>query len=346
MHAVRLAAETSPASGDDMSQHHQSTVFTNLYSAAAALLLGGCAVTSHATQPAELGVPSSLAAMEAVLDQPGPIAIETLTAAHWQVPLSGLLNLEHPRARAAQLEERDEPIQIFIHSLQHPTHGMYLVDSGVQADVHGDGSAVGGLVASVAGLDELKVQLPTRAWLKQQSAPLRGVLLTHLHLDHVMGLPDIPRGTALYSGPGEAQATAFENLFVQGTTDRELEGHAALSEWQFPAPAPRAQPGIDAVLDVFGDGSLWALHVPGHTPGSTAYVARSAQGAVLFTGDACHTAWGWQNGVEPGSFSSDEERSRHSLLALRALVQRHPGMSVRLGHQELPPARAELAAVR
>jgi glyoxylase-like metal-dependent hydrolase (beta-lactamase superfamily II) len=320
-----------------MTQRTEVTVFARVCAAlAASWLMAGCAVTSHDTRPARLGVPSSLAALEAVIDQPGPITIETVTAAHWQVPLSGLLNLEHPSAREAKLEDRDEPIQIFLHALHHPSHGLYLVDSGVQADVHGDGSAIGGLVASVAGLDELKVQLDTRAWLEQRAAPLRGVLLTHLHLDHVLGLPDIPRGTALYSGPGEAQASSFENLFVQGTTDRELEGHTALNEWQFPAPPAGAQPGISAVLDVFGDGSLWALHVPGHTPGSTAYVARSPQGAVLFTGDACHTAWGWQNGVEPGSFSSDGERSRLSLLALRALVQRHPGMAVRLGHQELP----------
>ena len=329
-----------------MAHHTHSNVFVALSHAAAALLLAGCAVTSHHTEPARLGVPSSLAALEAVIDQPGPIVAETLTAARWQVPLSGLLNLDDPRAQAAGLEERDEPVEIFLHALRHPEHGMYLIDSGVQAEIHGEGSAIGGLVASVAGLDELKVQLDTRAWLQRQAAPLRGVLFTHLHLDHVMGLPDIPAGTALYSGPGEAQATSFENLFVQGTTDRELEGHAPLQEWQFPAPPAGAEPGIAAVLDVFGDGSLWALHVPGHTPGSTAYVARSTEGPMLFTGDACHTAWGWQQGVEPGSFSSDAPRSRHSLDALRALAARHPAMAVRLGHQQLPPAASAVAHAR
>jgi N-acyl homoserine lactone hydrolase len=321
----------------------QPSVFSLICSAAGLLLAGGCAVTTHQTQPAQLGARSSLAALEAVIDQPGPITVQTVTAAQWHVPLSGLLNLDDPSARAAGLKDRQEPVQIFLHSLQHPSQGMYLIDSGVQADIHVDDSAIGGLVASVAKLDELNVQLDTRAWLKRQAAPLRGVLLTHLHLDHVMGLPDIPAGTPLYAGPGEAQASSFENLFVQGTTDRELEGHVALSEWQFP-PTANDERGIAAVLDVFGDGTLWALHVPGHTPGSTAYVARSAEGPVLFTGDACHTAWGWENSVEPGTFSSDPSRSRQSLLALRALAQRHPGMTVRLGHQPLPPDMTAVAA--
>jgi glyoxylase-like metal-dependent hydrolase (beta-lactamase superfamily II) len=318
---------------------------------AATLWLCGCAVTSHGAQPAQLGTPRPLSALEAVVDQPGPIEVETIVAGDWHVPLSGLLNLDDPSAQAAGLEDREEPIEIYAHALRHPQFGSFLIDSGVESALAGDRdqAAIGGLVASVAGLDALKVRLDTRTWLSRQSEPLRGVLLTHLHLDHIMGLPDVPAGTPIFTGPGEAQATSFENLFVQSTTDRELAAHAPLSEWAFGAAASAAggaSEGIAAVLDVFGDGSLWALHVPGHTPGSTAYLARSPTGPVLFTGDACHTAWGWQHGVEPGTFSSDRARSRGSLLALRALAERHPGIEVRLGHQSLKPAGLASAGAR
>ena len=154
-------------------------------------------------------------------------------------------------------------------------------------------------------------------------------------------------------------------MHVQGTTDRELAGHPPLQEWRFIARAsevvagasdavagmtPEPSAGIQGVLDVFGDGTLWALHVPGHTPGSTAYLTRSPQGPVLFTGDACHTSWGWEHGVEPGTFSSDRPRSKASLLALRELVKRHPSIDIRLGHQSRsasrppPVARAQAPA--
>jgi N-acyl homoserine lactone hydrolase len=336
-----------------MTQPSRNAFSAVISAVAAALSLGGCAVTSHGTQPAQLGKAGTLAALEAVVDQPGPIEIETVAAADWHVPLSGLLNLDDPSARVAGLEDREEPIQIFSHALRHPSFGLFLIDSGVESALTGDRehAAIGGLVANVAGLDELKVRLDTRTWLARQGAPLRGVFLTHLHLDHIMGLPDVPAGTPLYTGPGDAQASGFENLFVQGTTNRELAGHAPLSEWAFvprsesASSGETASSGIDAVLDVFGDGSLWALHVPGHTPGSTAYVARSPRGPVLFTGDACHTAWGWEHDVEPGTFSSDQERSRASLLALRALARRHPRMEVRLGHQSLEAAWSESARV-
>jgi glyoxylase-like metal-dependent hydrolase (beta-lactamase superfamily II) len=346
----------------------------SLFSRAAALsLLGGCAVTSHGVQPATLGVARPLEALEAVVDEPGPIEVETLVAATWQVPLSGMLNFDDPLVRAAGLQDHDEPIQIFLHALHHPTRGTFLIDSGVESALVNDRehAAIRGLVASVAGLDELHVQLDTRTWLERQGQPPSGVFLTHLHLDHVLGLPDVPPQTPLYTGPGEAQASSFENLFVQGTTDRELAGHPPLQQWPFVARAtevvagasnavagtsdavasttPEPSAGILGVLDVFGDGSLWALHVPGHTPGSTAYLARSPEGPVLFTGDACHTAWGWEHGVEPGTFSRDRPRSKASLLALRDLVKRHPSIDVRLGHQSRsaspPPVAAAQAPV-
>jgi N-acyl homoserine lactone hydrolase len=312
--------------------------FLSALHALALPLLASCAATTHLAVPAHLGTPSSLAALEAVIDQPGPLEVETLVAADWQVPLSGLLNLEDPAARGAELKDHDEPIQIFLHVLHHPTRGLFLIDSGVESAFVHDRShtAVRGVVASVAGLDKLVVEVDTKSWLERQHEPVRGVFLTHLHLDHLMGLPDVARGTPLYAGPGEAEATSFQNLLVAPTTDQQLAGHVPLAEWQFGSGAELD--GIAGVIDIFGDGSLWALWVPGHTPGSTAYVARSPSGPVLFTGDACHTVWGWQHAVEPGSFSSDQPRSRRSLLALLQLSQRHPRLDVRLGHQSLPTA--------
>jgi glyoxylase-like metal-dependent hydrolase (beta-lactamase superfamily II) len=86
-------------------------------------------------------------------------------------------------------------------------------------------------------------------------------------------------------------------------------------------------------VDIFGDGSAFAISVPGHTPGSTAYVLRTPNGPVLLTGDTSHTRWGWDHGVEPGSYTADQPTNLKSLQFLKDLVGRHPTMEVRLGHQ-------------
>lgn len=298
------------------------------------VLTPGCVVTGHPVAAASWGEASSASTFEATLAAPGPIEVESVTSATWQVPREGLLNLEHPKAKAAGLKHGDEPISIYFHALRHPQRGLFIVDTGVERAFESDRerALVSGLTAKLAKLDTLSVKLDLKTWLSRQPQPLAGVFLTHLHLDHVLGLRDVPRGTPIVSGPGEARAGSALHLFTRPITDRALEGHATLGEWRFQPDPDRRFAGL---LDVFGDGSLWAIHVPGHTPGSTAYLARTPRGPVLMVGDACHTAWGWEHGVEPGTFSGDRPTSAESFAQLVSLTKRHPQVEVKLGHQSL-----------
>jgi glyoxylase-like metal-dependent hydrolase (beta-lactamase superfamily II) len=187
-------------------------------------------------------------------------------------------------------------------------------------------------------LEKMGYEMPLGTFLAAHPEPLKGVFFTHLHLDHVAGAPDLPRSTPIYTGPGEPSDRGFLNMFTQPCIDRALEGLPPISEWSF-----RADPDgrFAGVVDVFGDGSFWALWTPGHTPGSTAYLARTPRGPVLFTGDTSHTLWGWEHDVEPGGFTADHVRNVLSLARLRRLAREHPTIDVRLGHQRGPePVKA------
>ncbi|HEB89509.1 MAG TPA: MBL fold metallo-hydrolase, partial [Deltaproteobacteria bacterium] len=259
-----------------------------------------CAASHHSTRTASLGEARASHDLLAVVAEPGPVEVETVKAADWVVARSGLINLDHPRARAAGLVDGDEPISIFFHVLRHPRFGLFIVDSGIHRgflDPDRD-DRVGWLVGSVMRTSELEIETTTADWLAAQGEPLAGVFLTHLHLDHVMGLPDLPGSTPVYVGPGEPEAARFLHLFTRGTIDAMLGEQGALREWPFTADPDGRFAGV---IDVFGDASVWAIHVPGHTPGSTAFLVRTPTGPILLTGDASHTRWGWENGVEPGS---------------------------------------------
>ena len=300
----------------------------------ALLWLGGlaCAASHHPTQPADLGSASASHEMLVVIPQPGPVEFESVKAADWVVARSGLINLDHPKARSAGLEDGDQAIGIYFHVLRHPRFGTFIVDTGVESgfrDPDGN-SRVNFLVESAMRTSDLEIHITTREWLALQSEPLAGVFLTHLHLDHVMGLPDVPASTPVYVGPGESSVSQFLNLFSRGTIDRMLEASGPLREWSY-AGDPDGR--FTAVVDIFGDASVWAIHVPGHSPGSTAYLIRTPTGPKLLVGDASHTRWGWENGVEPGTFSVDAPRSALSLAVLRELVQEFPQLEVYLGHQ-------------
>ncbi len=299
-------------------------------------LLTSCKVSSHPVAPSPMGQVVSSDELVARLGEPGPVAVETVVAAEWVVDRAGLINLDHDEAKAHGLTSGDEPIHIAMHVLRHPTRGVYLVDTGVERAFRTDkGNAlIRGLVGSAMNVDAMKVHVDTASYLAAHRIEPRGVLLTHLHVDHLTGMRDIPNQVPVYLGPGETEARGFMNLFVQGITDEALEGKGPLLELQYARdPAGR----FAGVIDLFGDSSVFALWVPGHTAGSTAYLARTPDGPVLMVGDACHTAWGWEHDVEPGTFSNDPDESVISLRRLRQLVAAHPHISVRLGHQTLPP---------
>lgn len=298
----------------------------------------GCSATSHPVEPAHLGQRTTLAELEAVIDVPGTLSVTSVNSADWAVDLSGLLNLEHPKAKAAGIKDRLEPIAIFFHAVQHPQKGLFLVDSGVESKLRTSPSqsAMSWLVRKAMHMERLKVNVDLGSYLAQQKQPLQGVFLTHLHLDHVSGLPDVPNQVPVYVGHGDAEDAAFMNVFGRSSIDAALAGKRPLRELS--SEGSLASGG--GVVDVFGDRQLWALSVPGHTKGSLAYIARTPGGPVLMTGDASHTAWGWNNGVEPGTFSADKPTSAISLARLKALAARHPKLSVRLGHQALPAFKA------
>ena len=297
----------------------------------------GCLATDHKVEPAKLGTASRTSAMLAVIDQPGPIAFETVASADWSVDRSGLINLDNAKAKAAGLKDGLEPIQLFFHAVEHPTKGLFIVDTGAERALRDDPEHAGlsGMAANAFGVDRMKVKVPLADYLAKRGKPLAGVLLTHMHADHIAGTPDVPAGTPIYAGPHEATSRAFMNVFTQSLTDKLFAKQGPISELAF---SPDPDQRFDGVIDLFGDGSLWALYVPGHTPGSVAYVARTTSGPVLMTGDTCHTAWGWNNDVEPGSFTTDRPANIESLARLRRLVREHPAIAVRLGHQSLQPS--------
>lgn len=291
------------------------------------LVLAGCSASTVETQPAQLGTKATLADLQAALNEPGPIKFEKHLAATWQVPLSGLLNLDHPKAVAAGLSDREEPIQIYVYSLRHPAFGNFIIDSGmsekfIDAKNNDDISLIVSMAMNIPLLD---VKLTT-ATLDKSTGGIDGVFLTHIHMDHLMGLTDLGANVPVYIGPGDTRMSSAMNLATQGTTDRLLANVATLQEWQF---------GPDGIVDIFGDGSLWAIHSPGHTPGSTAYLARTSEGPQLMLGDATHTKWGWENGVEPGTYSEDGPMSAVSLARLKKLAEDNPNIAVHPGHQSL-----------
>ncbi|MFT7131117.1 MAG: N-acyl homoserine lactone hydrolase, partial [Gammaproteobacteria bacterium] len=170
------------------------------------LVLTGCNASSIATKTSTTGQNISLTDLESIINVPGPIEFDKHLAARWSISLSGLLNLEHPLAVQAGIVDRDEPIELYVYSLTHPAYGTYLVDSGISERFMSpdENTDLSFLVKIAMNTGKLQVMKTTRALVKESSSTINGVFLTHIHMDHIMGVADLPTDTAVFTGPGES----------------------------------------------------------------------------------------------------------------------------------------------
>lgn len=124
-----------------------------------------------------------------------------------------------------------------------------------------------------------------RAGLASAGNPdIKYVILTHVHWDHTSGLRDLekprvlmsPEDIAFSRQPGLEEGTVMAN---------HLEG-AEITPVNWDGPAVE---NFTASHDVFGDGSVVLVRMPGHTPGSLGVLVSRVKGRrLLFVGD---TAW-------------------------------------------------------
>lgn len=248
--------------------------------------------------------------------------METLVTGYASGDRRMVLDPGDPNIR--RLANPSEPSAVLVHLVHHPRHGYFLVDAGLSRTF----TASAGNYS--APLDELlsTIGVETRQSRGEDAASqlhARGVaphkvFLTHLHEDHTSGLADLDCGIPVVFGAGEGPPGDHFTCRMQHVIDfREAEPMLP----------------FDHVVDVFGDGTFWAIATPGHSPGHISYLVHARGGPILITGDAAayHTQLAHRIRPAPGVF--DPDAAARSLDQLAMLTERFPRLRVAVGH-ELP----------
>ena len=147
-------------------------------------------------------------------------------------------------------------------------HGdqVMIWDTGLSADLKGKSQDMGDLVARV---DRTLAEQLTQLGLKPADVDIVGI--SHMHADHT------------------GQAAQFANsalLIGKADFDQTAGKDDPFGPWR---GAGKKVTAVTADHDVFGDGSVVALHMPGHTPDHMALLVKLASGTVLLTGDLYHS---------------------------------------------------------
>ena len=152
--------------------------------------------------------------------------------------------------------------------VRHPK-GVLLWDTGLTPDLIGATNGPPGMSLKQSIPDRLKA-------LNLTPADVTFVGVSHHHADHTGGAKDFPNAELLI-GKGD-----WDALKAMKPDDR---GPAQLAHWL--SGGGKATP-VAGDKDVFGDGSVMMLAMPGHTPGHTALLVKLASGYVLLSGDQYH----------------------------------------------------------
>ena len=234
----------------------------------------------------------------------------------------------------ASLEEWHSGIGSIL--IRHPK-GMVIIDPAFGRTIEDDLKRSPPWFTAIMGTAHGKIPLLTL--LERAGVDSREVayaLLSHAHWDHAGALRDLPKAKVLLD----------EKEFAYARGRRGHLDHGVMRH-HFDIPAMRFQPfvldgppyeGFTASKDLFGDGTIVAVPLHGHTPGHTGYFINGPDGARwLYIGDA---AWALEGIKQPvhknllasGIVDHDLEAVAQTLAVLHAFTEQRPDVKVVPAH--------------
>ena len=257
----------------------------------------------------------------------GPVKLYAMETGKVHMAGNIHFNNKDPRFKTFPKDTRFNPVYAYL--VEHPQEGLMLLDTGL----HGSfaekktgnfGRLLGSLVKTRAqpnqsSADQIKAMGANRN-------DLRHIFLSHLHLDH-------PSGLSAFKDCSRVK------VHVDPLEIKEAQGGLALfkgyikEHWQGFDLQPikyTANLGVfEKAWDIFGDGSVWIVATPGHTPGHASALIRSVNGPFLLTFDAAHRQANLDHSIPP---KGDLKPGQASIGHINAFLKTNPNVKPIFGH--------------
>jgi len=238
------------------------------------------------------------------------------------------INTENPNFKYLTRKKPDEIMAFWI---RHEKFGDILIDSGFDSSFYknppyGNFSPMMRVAQVFLGFQKSsqKEGQDIVSQLRKHGIKPQIVFLTNLHADHTSGLPMLPNDIECIFDEREL------NFISKTLAGGHFKNKEKIKTVSFVSAI--TMPPLGPVLDVLGDGSLWAISTPGHSEGHMSYLAFSTSGPILITGDVVFFFSAFEHGVESVGIYS-QELAFESLQMLKKFVEMFPKTKVFVGHE-------------
>lgn len=224
-----------------------------------------------------------------------------------------------------------DPLPIWCFAIEHPA-GLFVVDAGATAAYNDPETwrTDRRTAAVIRSFIKLNVRdgeaLPDRlAAAGLAASAVRALVLTHQHVDHTAAVPAFGGSDIWTTRAEDAAANRIGALHWRwrdnSTAIRYVDVEGTASE-------------LGPAVSLTPDGTLTAIHTPGHTPGSVTVRLRTDQTDIWFSGDTSFTEAGMDPAAPTAGIHSDMRQVRALQARLHGagliLPSHDPGVADRL----------------
>lgn len=261
-----------------------------------------------------------------------PVSVKSFITGYVMINKRGAINPDHPDA--SDIDDELLKVPVLSHWIHHKKYGDYLVDAGLDSSYSYDPNGeVRGLFSGLfkkfrINIDEYYQEKNQNIgfYLKKYSIKLNGVFLSHLHVDHIAGVRELPKNIPYIVGKGE-KYTEHKPFFYGDY----LKGIDILYEIDF--SYGNNMPILGQCVDIFGDGSFWAIRTPGHTPGHMSFLINGQSSPILLANDACFINLGLEMGVGSSDYTDDILMAQTSLNNIVEFKRVYSNVEIKCGHE-------------
>lgn len=217
--------------------------------------------------------------------------------------------------------------------LHHPNHGWILWDTGYAPHLLTETARLPYRLYRWATPLRLDPALAVAAQLARfglQPSSISTILISHFHADHVAGVRDFPTARFVATQAAYDHFVARTGLAALrcGYLSALLPADFAERATLLPPFTGPAIPYLGASYDLFGEGALRLVNLPGHARGQVGLLAHTVHGDDFFVADGAWLSRAIREEQPPARATKlivDDWRAvQRTLVNLHAFAQAHP----------------------